>query len=155
MLLLGTQSFYSHGIFRRWVNQVPSYREKGWNSERLGDCLKSHSKSGTPGSVLYLSGLLPGPRFLCTEHHRWGCKDSLESMWLVGDLLSLELCWTEVGGHGSRKLTSPATGERKWAVLGYRQLLDGLGRDVPQEGAFEIARKPETEAANYGKAYHL
>lgn len=36
-------------------------------------------------------------------------------------------------------------------VPGYRLLSDGLGRDVPLGGAFEIARKPEIEAANYGK----
>lgn len=60
------------------------------------NCLRSRSKSGTPSSLL--SGPLPGRRFLSVEGHSWGCKDSLESVWLIGDLLTLKLPRAEVIG---------------------------------------------------------
>ena len=151
MLFSGTQNFYSHVIFGRWV-QLPPFRENpSWSStsKRLGNCLRFHSKSETPNSIFYQT-FLPGPRFPWTKHHRWGNKDSLKSMWLIGDLLPLELHWTEV----DKVLGSPQAQQlvNKGGSLRVYTIPDGLGRNVHLGRAFEVARKPEIETANYDKA---
>lgn len=90
MLLSGTQNFYSHVMFGRW--SFTFQNNPSWSSTSRGydDCLSFHSRVKLPIQFsirpFYQD---PGSRGL--KHHRWGNKDSLESMWLI-DLLPWELC---------------------------------------------------------------